>query len=54
MRILSESDGSDNVIIYIAATKQMKKLGRNMTVNADDELMQKLAEHCGEHNVVRK
>ena len=54
MRILSESDGSDNVIIYIAATKQMKKLGRNMTVNADDELMRKLAGHCGEHNVVRK
>ena len=54
MEILSESDGSDNVIIYISATKQMKKLGRNMTVNADDELMKKLSEHCGQENVVKK
>lgn len=54
MHILSESDGSDNVIIYIAATKQMKKLGRNMSVNADDRLMILLREHCGEANVVKK
>ena len=52
--IISESDGSDSVIIYIAGTKQMKKLGSNMTVNADDELMKKLKEHCGESNVVKK
>ncbi len=54
MQILSESDGSDNVIIYIAATKQMKRLGKNMTVNADDNLMSRLSEHCGESNVVKK
>ena len=52
--IISESDGSDSVIIYIAETKQMKKLGSNMTVNASDELMKKLKEHCGESNVVKK
>ncbi|MDO4938700.1 MAG: DNA polymerase III subunit alpha [Lachnospiraceae bacterium] len=54
MHIIGGSDGSDNVIIYIASTKQMKKLGRNMTVNADDELIKILSEHCGESNVVRK
>lgn len=54
MSILSESDGDDSVIIYIADTKQMKRLGRNMSVNANEELIKTLKEHCGEKNVARK
>ena len=54
MAILSESDGDDSVIIYLADTKQMKKLGRNMNVSADDELMSKLKAHCGEKNIAKR
>jgi len=45
------SDGKDPVIIFISATKQMKKLPINMTVNADKGLESKLAEFLGENNV---
>jgi len=54
MDVLSESDGNDNVIIYVADTRQIKRLGRNYSVDASDELMIKLAQHLGEKNVVRK
>lgn len=44
LETIRESDGGDEVIIYIADTKQMKKLGRNYSVNANNELMEQLLE----------
>ena len=47
---IRESDGGDEVIIYIADTKQMKKLGRNYSVNANNELMEQLLEFLDKEN----
>ena len=47
---IRESDGADEVIIYIADTKQMKKLGRNYSVNANNELMEQLLEFLDKEN----
>ena len=41
---------ADEVIIYIADTKQMKKLGRNYSVNANNELMEQLLEFLDKEN----
>ena len=51
MRLLRSSDGNNDVVIYISSTKQMKKLGRNFTVNADTELVGKLQAVIGTENV---
>ena len=50
LETIRESDGADEVIIYIADTKQMKKLGRNYSVNANNELMEQLLEFLDKEN----
>ena len=50
LETIRESDGGDEVIIYIADTKQMKKLGRNYSVNANNELMEQLSEFLDKEN----
>ena len=50
LETIRESDGGDEVIIYIADTKQMKKLGRNYSVNANNELMERLFEFLDKEN----
>ena len=51
MQLFRSSDGNNDVVIYISSTKQMKKLGRNFTVNADTELVGKLQAVIGTENV---
>ena len=50
-QILRQSDGNDEVVIYIANPKAIKRLGRNMTVNAQEPLLGILSELLGEENV---
>lgn len=49
--ILSTSDGRDNVVIYIEETKQIKKLGMNRNVNANNELVERLGKIFGTESV---
>ena len=49
--ILSTSDGRDNVVIYIEETKQIKKLGMNRNVNANNELVEQLGKIFGTESV---
>ena len=49
--ILRESDGKDRVVIYVRSPKAVKRLSENWTVNADEELLRKLAEKFGTENV---
>ena len=51
MDILYDSDGNDDVVIYIANPKAMKKLGKNQSVNANGELLSNLTKFLGEKNV---
>ena len=49
--LLRESDGNDEVVIYVANPKAIKKLGRNQSVLANLELVDKLNSFLGEKNV---
>ena len=49
--ILRESDGKDRVVIYVRSPKAVKRLSENWTVNANEELLRKLAEKFGIENV---
>ena len=51
MELLSGSDGKDFVVIYLAKERAMKRLGTNMTVFANNELVNELNEKVGEKNV---
>ena len=51
-RLLSDSDGRDEVVIYLAEEKQMKSLGRSLTVNAEGLLLDKLKEKLGDESIV--
>ena len=51
MDILYDSDGNDEVVLYIAATRQKKRLGKNQTIKADGELLATLGNFLGEKNV---
>lgn len=48
---LRMSDGNNPVIIYISQTKQIKKLSRNYTVNANEVLAEGLGGLIGKENV---
>ncbi|MBR6478315.1 MAG: DNA polymerase III subunit alpha, partial [Lachnospiraceae bacterium] len=48
---IAESDGEDNVVIYIRSTKQIRLLPANRCVRADEELKTILIEIFGEENV---
>ena len=50
--ILKESDGKDNVILYLTKEKQKKLLPASKSVRADEELVTRLKELAGEENVV--
>ena len=51
MDILKDSDGSDEVVIYVANPKAIKRLGKNRTVGVNEELLQILTNFLGERNV---
>ena len=51
MDILKGSDGQDMVVIYISSIRAMKRLGENMGVFANNELVNELNEKLGEKNV---
>ena len=48
---ISDSDGKDSVVIYIAGTKEMKVLPANRSVNADKKLVEKLEKLFGKDNI---
>ena len=50
--ICRESDGNDNVVIYLKEEKQKKILPPSKNVKADGELQEKLKEIIGSDNVV--
>ena len=51
MAKLHDSDGNDEVVIYVANPKAVKRLGRNLTVCANSELLTTLTNFLGEKNV---
>ena len=51
MDILRDSDGNDEVVIYVADPRAIKRLGRNQTVGVNEELLQVLTKFLGEKNV---
>ena len=50
--MLQDSDGRDEVVIYLAAEKQMKSLGRNLSVNAEGILIDQLKVKFGDDSIV--
>jgi DNA polymerase-3 subunit alpha len=50
-KLISESDGRDEVAIYLTGTKQIKKLGKAFTIKADKELLSRLEDLLGKENV---
>ena len=51
LELLADSDGSDDVVIYVKNPKSMKVLPPNRRVNADEALAEKLKAAFGEENV---
>ena len=51
MDILYDSDGNDEVVIYVANPKSIKRLGKNQTVGVNEELLTTLKGFLGEKNV---
>ena len=51
MDILRDSDGSDEVVIYVANPKAIKRLGKHQTIGVNEELLQTLTNFLGEKNV---
>ena len=49
--ILRESDGKDRVVIYVRSPKAIKRLSENWTVQADENLIQKLSDKFGAENI---
>ena len=51
MDILYDSDGNDEVVIYVANPKAIKRLGKNQTVGVNEALLETLKRFLGEKNV---
>jgi DNA polymerase-3 subunit alpha len=51
MYILYDSDGSDEVVIWLSTERQKKRLGKNHTVKVSEELLATLTKFLGEKNV---
>ena len=51
MDILRDSDGNDEVVIYVASPRAIKRLGKNQSVGVNEELIQILTRFLGEKNV---
>lgn len=49
--ILAESEGRDEVVIYLASTKQIKRLGIRYSVRAAGPLIDALSGLVGENNL---
>ena len=49
--MLRESDGNDEIVIYIASPRAMKKLGKNHTIRVNSEIVNNLTNFLGENNV---
>jgi DNA polymerase-3 subunit alpha len=49
--LLDNSDGADEVVIYTASPKAVKRLGKSRTVMADGALLAQLSAFLGEKNV---
>ncbi|MBO5522751.1 MAG: DNA polymerase III subunit alpha, partial [Roseburia sp.] len=49
--MLLESDGKDEIVIYIASPRAMKKLGKNLTIRINSEIVNNLTNFLGENNV---
>ncbi len=52
LEIMADSDGNDDVIVFIKEPRSLKVLPPNLRVDADDELRMKLESILGEENVV--
>ena len=50
-RFLNEAPGDDNVVIYLAAEKAVKKLPKSYSVSITEELLEKMYKSFGEKNV---
>ena len=51
LQLLSDSDGMDEVIIYLKQEKQKKSLGKNQTILGNAQMIEKLRLFVGEKNV---
>ena len=49
--LLHDSDGSDEVVIYVANPKLLKRLGKKRTIRINTELVNNLTKFLGENNV---
>ncbi|MEE3471246.1 MAG: DNA polymerase III subunit alpha [Butyrivibrio hungatei] len=50
-RIIADSDGRDEIAIFLKDTKQIKKLGRSATIKADKMMIERMEELAGKDNV---
>ena len=51
-KILSESDGRDNVVIFLNKERAKKILPASKCVNADSMLVEKLKQKFGDDNII--
>ena len=51
LQAIADSDGNDDVVIYLRDIKNIKILPANLRVKADETLMEKLASQFGKENV---
>lgn len=51
LELLKDSDGQDEVVIYVAEIKAIKRLGKHMTIDIDDALLERLYSVFEEKNV---
>ncbi len=51
MDILYDSDGNDEVVIWLSSTRQRKRLGKNQTIRVSEDLLNILTNFLGEKNV---
>lgn len=49
--LLKDSDGQDGVVVYISASKQMKRLPSSRSIQAGKEIVNSLTKYLGEKNV---
>ncbi len=49
--MLHDSDGRDEVVVYVKNPKAIKRLGKNLTIHVNEELVNNLTNFLGENNV---
>ena len=49
--MLHDSDGRDEVVVYVKNPKAIKRLGKNLTIHVNEELVNNLTNFFGENNV---